>query len=37
MIEVWRKSDENDFIPFKIDLIKANGKLKVVAIYPPID
>ncbi len=37
MIDAWTKSDKDYFLPFKMDLIKENGKLKVVAIYPPID
>ncbi len=34
MIEVWPEGED---IPFKMDLIKQNGKLRIVAIYPPID
>ena len=34
MIDVWAESNS---IPFKMDLIKEDGKLKIVAIYPPID
>jgi hypothetical protein len=37
MIDVWTKTDKDGFLPFKMDLIKENRKLKVVAIYPPID
>ena len=34
MLEVWGESDS---IIFVMDLIKEDGKLKIVAIYPPID
>jgi hypothetical protein len=37
MIDVWTNSIKDAFLPFKMDLIKENGKLKVVAIYPPMD
>lgn len=35
MIEVW--PDEIAALPFKMDLIRVGGKLKIVAIYPPMD
>ncbi len=35
LIAVW--SNEEDFLFFKMDLVKENGKLKVVVIYPPMD
>lgn len=42
MIEIWDdiwddKTQSHKYIPFKMDLIKENGKLKIVAIYPPIN
>jgi hypothetical protein len=33
MIEVW----DIENLPFKIDLIRERGKLKIIAVYPPID
>ncbi len=35
MIEVWWNDDIS--VPFKIDMILENGRLKIVAVYPPID
>jgi hypothetical protein len=38
MVDVWWDNvPPHKYIPFKMDLIKENGKLKVVAIYPPMD
>jgi hypothetical protein len=34
LIDVW---DEDVGIPFKIDLIAEKGRMKIVAIYPPMD
>ncbi len=34
MFEVWPDKME---VPFKMDLIKEDGKFRIVAVYPPID
>ena len=35
MIDVW--PNENLPLPFKMDLIKEKGQLKIIATYPPVD
>jgi len=34
MYNVWT---DNDFIILKVDMVREDGKLKIVAVYPPID
>jgi hypothetical protein len=39
IIEVWSAFDmaKSSFFPFKFDLLREKGKLRIIAVYPPMD